>query len=470
MAPRIGIIGAGPGGLSLARLLTEKGFADITVIERADRVGGKCFTLQHNGIGHELGACYIPLGYTTVKRWMKKADIGLFAVERQRISTAVGDILDFKDYVIGSKAGIFDALTQIKRYVADWRVFHNWDLHGAPSDAAGTAGRRMVDEVAEPFGKWLAERGLDVVNRLAVRSMGTMGYGSLDAVPALYGLRWNTPALFATGLIKVKEPTPGWLPLWNYLTAQLDVRLQHTVVSVDRRESGYVVHTNHGDFEFDHLVISTPLDEAAGWFPFDETERQAYPIDADTLRWRAYVTTLVDVKGWFHDMDTICWEDRVQDKAAIFRGQVAGARRTGDKTPVARARSQTRPDLYVCYQYGDGGQSDAELLGQLETDLLDDGAVVNEVLRQCRWKYSPQLQPDAIRDGAVEKMERCQGRRNLWITGATTSHETVGNIVDSNTRLVERMVMSFAGNEPSSPTALASVADQYHYRYQLALK
>lgn len=56
MSPRVGIVGAGPGGLSLARLLTEKGFADVTVIERADRVGGKSLTVQHQGIGHELGS------------------------------------------------------------------------------------------------------------------------------------------------------------------------------------------------------------------------------------------------------------------------------------------------------------------------------------------------------------------------------------------------------------------------------
>ena len=33
MSPRIGIVGAGPGGLSLARLLTERGYADVTLID-----------------------------------------------------------------------------------------------------------------------------------------------------------------------------------------------------------------------------------------------------------------------------------------------------------------------------------------------------------------------------------------------------------------------------------------------------
>ncbi|WP_262491111.1 NAD(P)/FAD-dependent oxidoreductase [Mycobacterium simiae] len=458
-------MGAGPGGLSLAQLLTEKGFADVTLIERAQRVGGKSLTVHHNGIGHELGTCYYALGYTTVKRWMKRADIGAFNLDKHRIATGDDDVLDFKNYVLGRKARILGTVIQLKRYLADWLIFHNWDLRGAPSDAPGTAGRPMVDEVAEPFGMWLAHRELDMVARFACRSMGAMGYGSLDTVPALYGLRWNMPSLLLSGIMKkVIEPTPGWLSLWYYLAGQLDVRLRHAVLSVDRREHEFVVHTDRGDFAFDHLVISTPLDEAAGWFPFDETERKAYPIDGETLRWRSYVSTLVDATGWFRGIDTKCWASRLQDSSAIAKGQVVVARRTGDKSPVARARSQTRPDLYVCYQYGESGQTDAELLGQLEKDVIDEGGAVNSVLRQCRWKYSPQLQPDAIRGGAVERMERCQGRRNLWIAGAITSHESVDNIVDSNHRLVERMAMSFAGKNSSSPGALAAIAKRYRYR------
>ena len=52
---RIGIIGAGPGGLSLARLLTERKQADVVVLERAGRVGGKSLTIVRDGLGHEMG-------------------------------------------------------------------------------------------------------------------------------------------------------------------------------------------------------------------------------------------------------------------------------------------------------------------------------------------------------------------------------------------------------------------------------
>ena len=75
MLPRIGIVGAGPGGLSLAKLLTQRGYGDIILFERENCVGGKSRTVMVEGLGHELGTCYAALGYITVKQWMEQAGI-----------------------------------------------------------------------------------------------------------------------------------------------------------------------------------------------------------------------------------------------------------------------------------------------------------------------------------------------------------------------------------------------------------
>jgi len=40
MGPRVVIIGAGFGGLGAARELLRQGITDVTVLERADEVGG----------------------------------------------------------------------------------------------------------------------------------------------------------------------------------------------------------------------------------------------------------------------------------------------------------------------------------------------------------------------------------------------------------------------------------------------
>jgi hypothetical protein len=463
MSPRIGIIGAGPGGLSLARLLTERGFSDITVIERSPSVGGKSLTVYEQGLGHELGTCYVALGYVVVKRWMALAGITEFTLKSQKILTEAGETIDFTTFV-EKPDGIFGTGEQSLRYLDEWRHFHEWDLRGGPDDAMGTRGRPMREEVSEPLGTWLQDREFDLLQRFSVRSVGVMGYGPLDRVPALYGLRWNMPSLIVTGaLTKMAEPVPGWQPLWKFLASTLDVRLSHHITAVERAGAEYVVHTNQGDLRFDHLVITSPLDEAASWFPFEDDERLAFAVGSDRLGWHEFVSTLADVSGWYKDGDTWCSEVQVKDSAAVAQGHMVGARRTGDKTPVAEARSATRPDLYVCYQYGDPTRTDAEQIATLQADLAGYGATLNGVLRHCRWKYSPQLTSQAIREGAVSLMERQQGKRNLWISGATPSHETVDNIVNYNDRLVERMAVAFAGGDPSSDETLGKVADKFRF-------
>ncbi|MFO0608544.1 MAG: FAD-dependent oxidoreductase [Polyangiales bacterium] len=456
-SPRIGIIGAGPGGLSLARILTDRGHADVTVLERAPRVGGKSLTLHVDGVGHEMGTCYTATGYTVVREWMREAGIGEVTLDRHAFRTRAGHWVPFKDYVLGA-SGALGAAAQAARYAHDWARFHEWDLGGAPDHAEGTAGAPMREEVAAPFRDWLRARGLDVIERFALRTTTIMGYGPLDRVPALYGLRWNMPSLLLAGAISdVGEPTPGWQHLWQHLAARLDVRLGTDVARAAWADDGIRVTTSRGDFTFDHLVLSGPLDEAASFVELPE------PWLATEFTWREYVTTLAHVEGWFRDGDTRSFEAHAWDADAVGRSRLLVARRTADKSDVARARSRTRRDLYVCYQAGAEHRTLDELHEVLREDLAAEGATLREVLQTCRWRYAPQLSATDIAAGAVGRFERLQGRDNLWITGAAASHEAVDNIVDYNRRLADRMELAFAGEDPSSKTAFEVLAARYRW-------
>lgn len=459
--PRIAVVGAGPGGLSLARLLTERGFADVTVFERADRVGGKSLTWKHEGVPHEMGTCYLAAGYTTSRRWMKEAGLGEHRLTKHYIRTRDGGLVDFKEFVLGP-GGKLGAVGQLSRYVAEWMEFHDWDLRGGPSDYVTGRGTRMVDEVAKPFGQWLSERGYDVVARFSLRTMTAMGYGPLDTVPALYGLRWNMPSLLWSAItLQVTEPVQGWQCLWVSLANNLDVRLSHEIVGVQRVGGRIRLEfaAQHAE-TFDHLVLTGPLDEAAKFYPFTEEERVGFAVDPSRLEWHSYVTTLVDARGWFTDADTRSFEAHLQDSRATAKGQLLVARRTASKTAVAAARPN-RPDVYVCYQYGVDGLRLDGVTERLRADLAAEGVEDPTVLKQCGWKYAPQLTPGAIRDGAVARMERQQGAGNVWVTGASASHEAVDNIVDFNERLVDRMEVAFAGGDPSAPEVLERIAAKY---------
>ncbi len=467
MQPRIGIVGAGPGGISLARLLTDRGYADVTVLEKSDRVGGKSLTVHHEGIGHEMGTCYTADGYRTCEEWMKEAGMEEYKLLRHFIYGPDEKLVDFQEFVEG-EGGLLGTGRQGLAYIRAWKDFHRWDLHGAPDDETDDEGRLMRNEVAKPFGVWLSERGLDAVARFALRTMTVMGYGPLDRVPALYGLRWNVPSLFKSAVLHtVTEPVPGWQHLWTWLAGRLDVRLQHTIEKVERKGGVFHVRVNGRVLEFDHLVITSPLDEATRWIDFTPEERTAWGVGG-AVEWREYATTLVEAE-WFTDADTRSWEPHARNAAATAKSNILVARRTGDKSKVAavRARAGRRPSVYVCYQYGNEGWSRQQMVERLLEDLAADGAKHARVITHSRWKYAPQLTPNAIREGGVGLMERQQGKGNLWMTGATASHEAVDNIVDYNERLVERMAAAFDGRDPSDPGLLREITLKRRLRFRI---
>jgi len=55
---KIGIVGAGPGGLTCAMLLAHKGF-DVTVLEKEEKVGGRSASLNIGDFKFDIGPTFL---------------------------------------------------------------------------------------------------------------------------------------------------------------------------------------------------------------------------------------------------------------------------------------------------------------------------------------------------------------------------------------------------------------------------
>ena len=65
---RICIVGAGPAGIATAHELAGRGYRNVTILEKADRVGGLCLSEGFEGRAFDLGANYVTSAYKQVRR------------------------------------------------------------------------------------------------------------------------------------------------------------------------------------------------------------------------------------------------------------------------------------------------------------------------------------------------------------------------------------------------------------------
>ena len=77
---RIAIVGAGPAGIHMALALKQRGFKDVTVLEKTKWLGGKTWTIDHRGSANEMGTVYLQPDYNEtvvplVKKYLPAGDL-----------------------------------------------------------------------------------------------------------------------------------------------------------------------------------------------------------------------------------------------------------------------------------------------------------------------------------------------------------------------------------------------------------
>jgi predicted NAD/FAD-binding protein len=403
---KVAVIGAGPGGLSAARLLQDAGVRAV-VYEASTRVGGKSLTVAHAGTLHEMGTCYSTLAHRLTNLWM-----GRLGMRRRRLGAQLVDGLPYLEW---AREGPGEPLfVQGPRFIQLWFDFHRRLAHSESPEARA--------EAAAPIADWLDRHKLHRIRRFMLRAVTNLGYGFLHETPTVHALRWCTPALLVSGLVnEIRMPLQGWQPFWDRLATGLDVRLATPVTGIERDANGVTVLTPEGAERFNQIVVSIPPDD------FGRIARPS-PDEAhvaEAIDWGGYATTLCAADGWFTDHEIDCASASLE--AGADRGSVLSAR-------LSPTTDDGAPRLYVTGQYA-GGLSDADLQRSLEQRLDAEGARLRGVVRREVWKYFPRYRPEAIRDGLIERMAALQGHRHTWWTGAAFSHEAVSNIAAHNVGL-----------------------------------
>ena len=401
LAP-IGIIGAGASGLAAAHALRRAGYRSVTVLERADHVGGKCHTFPFEGRSYELGAGAFTSAYTNVRSLMD--EVGVRAV------AGVGGV--FNDL----EAGRTSILPPPLRDHAPWRLGVETVRLGALLWRAaelrrpGFAG--LPSELAEPFSAWARHRRLEGVAALIEPWFTGFGYGYLDEVPAAFVLKYAT--LFRFPVAELLDV--GYQGLWERVAARLDVRLGVHIRAIVRSEQEVSVTIDRGDrgeveqLRFAALIVTCPPDDALRILDASEEERAllSRPAYNDYRVIAAVVDGAPRARYGFiqrhlsrdHAGEVIFWYRRWSDR-----------------------------DLVLYYSLAPPGMSMDETEARTRATVGRMGGRVTRIHTRHAWRYFPHVDTATIRSGYYERFDALQGQRRTYYAGEILAFSTVETVV-----------------------------------------
>lgn len=231
--PSVIVIGAGFAGLSAARELMSRGIS-VTVVEAADRVGGRAKTL-HGFVDHpiELGCKWVNRGDPFVADYLQT---GL-----------LGTIPDKWEVMLAERAASPDRYRRLE--LAEYK--NVWQAFGAVNVAMSQATRGD----GATIGGHADDLGLDLRQRRLVDAEIASDAGVLPSGVGAYEW-WQEGDGVGTN-VYLRDGMSGLVSL---LSAGLDIRLGRVVHRIDYNAAGATVHVvGHPPMSARYVLVTVPL-------------------------------------------------------------------------------------------------------------------------------------------------------------------------------------------------------------------
>ena len=206
---RICIVGGGPAGLSAGMYLEQKGYENYTILERLDRVGGKCWSPYYNGRRYEMGAIMGVPSYYAVEDVEKFCGITHDGPKLNRnYKDSQGNVIEPFARTLGNiirNPWMLKMKGQLKKFGELLETkYQGYDVNGHRGVAEGrydgyavTPGREKVEgvnpnlkDLAMPFKDFCEKNGVPLVQKIWIGPFTSFGYGYFDEIPAAYVLKY----------------------------------------------------------------------------------------------------------------------------------------------------------------------------------------------------------------------------------------------------------------------------------------
>lgn len=435
---KIAIVGGGAAGLTAAWFLKKKGYKHVTVLERSERIGGKCKSLTFEGRSFDLGANYITSSYTQVRKLAREFDMDMFTETK-------GNALDSQT---GELSSLLSATTkQYGLFRVGWQAFkfmvHRFLIRDqlAPN-APGFLKASENEELCGSFTNWLENRGLYALEPMFNVPLTLMGYDKLQQIPAAYALTYMNPrTFFNLMMFAVNPPFRAWPKrfdlgyerLLERLAAQIDVLRGAEIKRIERGDK-VIIHYDlaaakltdevydHHVGEFDALILACPLTLGViePFLELSYEERELFKqVKLDPFVVTTYPTACkLDVSAV-----SFMIPGPEMGEPYVITQQFADVPLLSIYTRIDREGMITREQVL---------KNNRKLLHAIGAD---DPEV--DLYTYDEWPYFPHVFVDSMQKGFYKGLESQQGVNNTFYVGGLLGFELVETITEYSKHLVD---------------------------------
>ena len=455
---RICIIGGGPAGLSAGMYLEQKGYENYTILERQDRVGGKCWSPTYNGRRYEMGAIMGVPSYYAVhdveefcgithdgpklnRNYKNSQGQVIEPFEPKKNLLKIPRLLKMKKQV-----KLFGELLESKykgydvnghRGVAEGR-YEGFSQQSAKREPVSGENPNLKD-LALPFKEFCRINNVDLVQDIWIGPYTSFGYGYFDEIPAAYVLKYLD---FQTTMNFVKVNLWTWKNGTQYIWEQLNEHLKHparlnsTIEKVERRGGKVYVTVNGQVEEYDKIIVTAPL-----YIPNKRADGQVGMVD--------YFDTRDDERALFSKIDYERYdvqavltkpEDHPEISYYVFDNMVP--QRLGHLMVYYRRWKDLIDQVITTYalrKHRDSEEIPYEKCRQMvQDDLKTMHNPAREVINEWSVYYFPHVFSEDYASGWYDKVEAMQGKYDTFYAGEIMSFGDMDETAEYSRELVER--------------------------------
>ncbi|KAK3015484.1 hypothetical protein RJ639_005789 [Escallonia herrerae] len=439
---RIGIVGAGPSGLSVAYALTKLGYSNVTILEKHHSVGGMCESVEIEGRIYDLGG-QVLTGNSAPTIFHLAKEIG---AQTEELDT-------HKFAIIDSSTGKYNDMKVVDDYISVVPLTLKLQDEAWASCRNGV---HAVSDIASDLAPaFLEARGFKSVPKSVAYGYTASGYGYVEDMPYAYIHEFTRTSMAG----KIRRFKGG--------------------IKVDAKD-------DFGDMqvlEFDKIIITGSFPLASGKtykslssateekggriMDMSELEKELFS-KVETVD---YYTTVLKIKGLKHIPMGFYYFGEFMDNSATI-GQ-----------PVAMQKFYAETNIFLFWSYGNSTDIKGLKVTKHATDVVKSmGGEVEKVILQRRFKYFPHFKSQGMlvkspsevlkdnygfyfqafhllvntcnynavmKDGFYDKLEfQLQGQRNTYFLGGLMAFE----LTERNSCYAMALVWKHFANDSLPPS------------------